>query len=99
MSHSSSTEITLGDLTALQDPVVASLYLDECLESGDDALFREALKDIAKAQLGMRELANETALGRESLYKSLSKQGNPAHDTLSKVLDALGMRFAIVPKQ
>lgn len=51
-------------------------YLDACFEEGDPALVAAALGDIARAR-GMSQIARETGLGRESLYKALSPEGNP----------------------
>lgn len=69
-------------------------YIDACLdEAGDDAAFiAHALGVVARAQ-GMTQLANETGLGRESLYKALSGEGNPSFATILKVMRALGVRL------
>ena len=73
-------------------------YLDACFEeAGDDAAFiAKALGNIARAR-GMTELAQETGLGRESLYKSLSGQGNPSFATILKVMSAL--KLGLVTKR
>ena len=70
------------------------LYLEACLdEAGDDAAFiAKALGTIARAK-GMTQLANETGLGRESLYKALSGEGNPSFATILKVMSALGIKL------
>ncbi len=70
------------------------LYLEACLEeAGDDAAFiAKALGTIARAK-GMTQLAKETGLGRESLYKALSGEGNPSFATILKVTSALGIKF------
>ncbi|MBI1389111.1 MAG: putative addiction module antidote protein [bacterium] len=86
-------------LELLKDPERAALYLEECLADGDMELFKLALKNVADARLGgMSALAEKTNLGRESLYKSLSKAGNPKLETLEKILSAIGLRFSIVPE-
>jgi len=74
-----------------------ALYLQACMdEAGDDAAFiAAALGDIARAK-GMRQLAKDTGLGRESLYKALSGEGNPSFGTILKVMRALGMRLSAV---
>lgn len=71
-------------------------YLEACLEeAGDDAAFiAKALGTIARAK-GMTQLAKETGLGRESLYKALSGEGNPSFSTILKVVNALGMRLHV----
>jgi len=67
-------------------------YLDTALEEGDAALFAAALGDVARAK-GMQEIARETGLGRESLYKALSPNGNPEFATVLRVLRSLGLRL------
>ena len=67
-------------------------YLEAALEDGDSKLVAVALGDIARAK-GMTQIANETGLGRESLYKALSPEGNPEFATILKVVRALGLRL------
>lgn len=71
-----------------------ALYLEACLqEAGDDAAFiAKALGTIARAK-GMSQLARDTGLGRESLYKALSGEGNPSFSTILKVTNALGIKL------
>jgi len=71
-----------------------AMYLQACMEeAGDDAAFiAAALGDIARAR-GMSQLAKDTGLGRESLYKALSGEGNPSFGTILKVMHALGMKL------
>ncbi len=71
-------------------------YLEAALQEGDAALVAAALGDIAKAK-GMSQLARETGLGRESLYKSLSAEGNPEFDTIMKVINSLGLQLHASP--
>lgn len=70
------------------------MYLQACMEeAGDDAAFiAAALGDIARAK-GMSQLAKDTGLGRESLYKALSGEGNPSFGTILKVMHALGIKL------
>ena len=63
---------------------------------GDPALLQAALGDSAKAR-GMTCVARQAGLGRESLYKALTEQGNPSWQTITKVLGALGLRLAVMP--
>lgn len=72
------------------------LYLEACLEeAGDDVAFiTKAIGNIARAR-GMAQLASDTGLGRESLYKALSGDGNPSFATILKVVRALGMQFHV----
>ena len=67
-------------------------YLEAALEENDPALIAAALGDIARAK-GMSDVARETGLGRESLYKALSADGNPEFSTVLKVVKALGLRL------
>ena len=69
-----------------------ALYLDACLQEdpGDGSLIRAALGDIARAR-GMTQLAQDTGLTREGLYKALSAEGNPSFSTIIKVIRALGV--------
>ena len=71
-------------------------YLEACLqEAGDDAAFiAKALGNIARAK-GMTQLSKDTGLGRESLYKALSGEGNPSFETILKVTHALGLKFQV----
>lgn len=73
-----------------------ALYLDIVMAEGDTALLAAALGDIARAR-GMSQLARDTGLSRESLYKSLSGERAPSSDTLFKVIRALGFELNIRP--
>lgn len=67
-------------------------YLDAVLEDGDPALIRHALNVIARAR-GMTQIARDSGIARESLYKALSESGNPEFATVLKVVRALGLRL------
>jgi len=67
-------------------------YLEAALEEDDPALFTAALGDIARAK-GMTLIARESGLGRESLYKALSADGNPEFATVMKVVRSLGLKL------
>ncbi len=67
-------------------------YLEAALEDGDPTLVAHVLGVIARAK-GMSQLARDTGLGRESLYKALSAEGNPEFATVLKVIRALGLRL------
>jgi probable addiction module antidote protein len=73
-------------------------YLDACFDedAGDGVLIRAALNDIARAR-GMTQVARDTGLGRESLYKALGSQGNPEFATIIKVMKALGLKLHVSP--
>jgi probable addiction module antidote protein len=65
-------------------------YLEAALAEGDASLVAAALGDIARAK-GMSDVARDTGLGRESLYKALSPDGNPEFATILKVVRSLGL--------
>lgn len=71
-------------------------YLEAALEEGDAALVAAALRDIARAK-GMASVARKTGLGRESLYKALSPEGNPEFATVLRVIRALGLKLSATP--
>ena len=70
-------------------------YLEATVEE-DVSLLPAALGTVARA-LGMSDLARATGLSRETLYKTLSSGGNPTLNTLSKVLEAYGVRISLTP--
>ncbi|PIR24830.1 MAG: putative addiction module antidote protein [Deltaproteobacteria bacterium CG_4_10_14_0_2_um_filter_43_8] len=78
----------------LRTPEEMAAYLEACLEESDvDAtLVAKALGDIASAK-GMTQIAHDTGLSRESLYKALSGERNPTFDTILKVIQALGLKL------
>lgn len=78
----------------LRTPEEMAVYLEACFEeAGDDAAFiAKALGDIARAK-GMTQIARDTGLSRESLYKALSGERTPGFDTILKVIQALGLKL------
>jgi len=73
-------------------------YLEAALEDGDPRVIVQALGAIARAR-GMSQIARETGLGRESLYKALSPDGNPEFATVLKVIQVLGIKLHAEPAQ
>ena len=69
-------------------------YLEAVFEIGDPALISHALGIVARSK-GMARIAKKTGLGRESLYKALSKDGRPEFLTVYKVVQALGLRLTV----
>ncbi|WP_419912586.1 addiction module antidote protein [Candidatus Poriferisodalis sp.] len=80
----------------LATPDDARAYLNAALETGETRLIAAALGDIARSE-GMSKIAAASGLGRESLYKSLSTEGNPAFSTVLKVLNAFDLRLHAIP--
>ena len=78
----------------LRTPEEMALYLDACIEEsdGDAAFIAKALGDIARAR-GMAQVASDSGLSRESLYKALSGERVPSFDTILKVTRALGFKL------
>ena len=76
----------------LDDDAAIAEYLTAILEADDPDLLLRALGDVARAK-GMAEVAKQSGLGRESLYKALAPGAKPRFDTVLKVARALGVRF------
>ncbi len=81
----------------LNDDEVIIEYLKAALEENDPELFVKAVGNVARA-MGMTNVAQETQLGRPSLYKALSGERDPRIGTVMKVLGALGVRLTVAPK-
>ena len=81
----------------LNDDKVVIEYLQAALEENDPELFVKAVGNVARA-MGMSSVAQETQLGRPSLYKALSGERDPRIGTVMKVLGALGVRLTVAPK-
>src|SRR5262245_45370229 len=77
----------------LTDDAAMAEYLNAVLETNDPDLLLLALGDIARAR-GMAQIAKETGLGRESLYKALTPGAKPRFDTVLKVARALGVKLS-----
>ena len=78
------------------DDVIAE-YLTAAAEDANPDVFLAALGDVARAR-GMARIANDSGLGRESLYKALSPGSHPRFETVNAVLRALGVKFAVVSR-
>jgi probable addiction module antidote protein len=72
-------------------------YLEGALEENDFETLLDVIGAIARSK-GMAAMAEKLGLNRESLYKSLSREGNPSFMTIAKVLDSLGYKLHITPK-
>lgn len=76
----------------LDDKEIIAEYLSQVLEDGDMNELLEAISNIAKAK-GMTQIAKDTGLGRESLYKSFAKGAQPKFETILKVLKSFGLKL------
>ena len=81
----------------LDSDEMITAYLEEASKENDPKMLIMALGDIARAK-GMTQLAKETGISRDGLYKSLGENGNPSLETLSKVANAFGLRVTLVAK-
>jgi len=76
----------------LTDETAIAEYLTASLELGDEQVLLNAIGAAARAR-GMSQLARDSGLGRESLYKALAPGAKPRYDTLLKVIQALGVNI------
>src|SRR5450759_1618027 len=76
----------------LDDEETIAEYITAALEDPDPNVFLTAVRDVARAR-GMAQLAKDTGLGRESLYKALTPGAKPRYDTMLKLLNALGVKL------
>ncbi|MEI6068238.1 MAG: addiction module antidote protein [Methylococcaceae bacterium] len=76
----------------LDNEETIAAYLTEALEDPDPDMFIIAVKTVARAR-GMTQLAKDSGLGRESLYKALSPGAKPRYETIMKVVRALGVKL------
>lgn len=91
----SKMELTTFDIAEyLNDKEVMAEYLSQILEDGDMDELLEAIGNIAKAK-GMSQIAKDTGLGRESLYKTFHQGSKPKFDTVMKVLHSLGVKIQV----
>jgi probable addiction module antidote protein len=81
---------------ALASPEAIAVFVADALETGDAAYIAKAMGVVARAK-GMTELARETGLSREQLYRSFSEQGNPTLKTMLAVMRALGVDLTARP--
>ncbi len=82
-------------LQALRDPAEAAEYLAAALQEQDREGFLLALRNVAEAQGGIGRLAERANLNRETLYRTLSEEGNPELRSLEAILRALGLRLSV----
>jgi len=73
-------------------------YLEAAMEGNNPKHIASAIGDVARSK-GISEIARKTGLGRQALYNALSENGNPTLETLTAVLDALGLELSVQPKK
>ncbi len=79
----------------LNSPVEVAAYIESVLEEDDPSLLLVALRNVAESQGGMAMMAEHSGLSRESLYRTLSKNGNPKISTLMSIMKALGLHLSV----
>ena len=95
MKKRKTTYKTFHAAAHLDNDVVIAEYLSAAAEDPNPDVFVAALGDVAKAR-GMAQIAKDSGLGRESLYKALSAGAHPRFETINSVLRALGAKIAVV---
>ncbi len=94
ISRSYRTEL----LKALTDPSEAAEYLNAALADGEQEVFLLALRQVAEAH-GISHIAEDARLNRESMYRMLSKSGNPQLSSLAAILKTMGLELSISVKE
>ena len=82
----------------LDNEEIIAEYLSDAIEEGDSDALLTAIATVARAR-GMSKLAEDSGLGRESLYKTLRPGSKPCYETIVKILTALNVKLHILPKQ
>ncbi len=90
------TDFDMSEYLDSQEAIIE--YFSQVLEEGDQDEFLRALGYLAKAK-GMTQIAKETGLGRESLYKTFQEGADPKFSTIAKVMKAIGLHLQVGMKQ
>ncbi len=85
-------------LEFLKNPRAAVAYLNAALEDGDEKAFLLALRNVMEARGGLSKFSRLSKINRVSLYRMLSKEGNPEWGSIMALLQALGVQFHLVGK-
>lgn len=80
-----------------RDPALAADYLNDVLATGDDIDLMLALRYLSDAFGGVQEIARRAGAHPNTMYRTLSKQGNPSLKTLRAILNSMGLRLAVEP--
>lgn len=81
----------------LRDPELAAEYLTVAIEENSPELFLIALRNVAEARGGLAAVAEATHLNRQTMYRTLSSEGNPTLSTLLAILRAVGVQLSFTP--
>ena len=82
-------------IESLKDRDEAAAYLNAAIEEGDRGVFLLALRNVVEANGGMAAIAEKADLSRESLYRMLSRRGNPEIKSLLSLLRVMGLKLSI----
>lgn len=82
-------------IEALKDPREAAEYLNAAIEDGDKEVFLLAMRNVILAHGGMSTIAKKAHMNRESLYRMLSKKGNPELKSILNLLQIVGLKISI----
>lgn len=85
-------------IESLKETEEAAAYLEAALEEGDSKVLLLALRNVVEAHGGMAKVARKTKLNRESLYRTLSKSGNPKLSSITSLLNAFDLRLSVHAK-
>lgn len=86
-------------IEALKDPREAAVYLNTAIEDGDKDVFLLAMRNVALAHGGMSKIAKKARINRESLYRMLSRKGNPELKSVFNLLHVVGLKMSVEPKR
>ncbi|MBI5826875.1 MAG: putative addiction module antidote protein [Deltaproteobacteria bacterium] len=86
-------------IEALKDPREAAVYLNAAIEDGNKEVFLLAMRNVAQAHGGMSAIAKKAHINRESLYRMLSRKGNPELESVFNLLRVVGLKISIEPKK
>ncbi len=86
-------------IEALKDPLEAAAYLNAAIEDGNKEVFLLAMRNVAQAHGGMSAIAKKAHMNRESLYRMLSKKGNPGLESVLNLLHVAGLKISIEPEK
>jgi probable addiction module antidote protein len=86
-------------LAWLKNAENAAAYVEAAIEEGDPAGILQALRNVAEARGGVARIAEKTGLNRETLYRTLSRRGNPQLKSLAAILEATGLRLSVTTRK
>ncbi len=86
-------------IESLKDPGEAAEYLNAAIEDGDREVFLLAMRNVAQAHGGMAAIAKKAHINRESLYRMLSRKGNPELRSVFNLLQVVGLKMSIEPEK